>query len=498
MTATQYEEKEAVTTYSMHVSAKYLELTKKKLELTRLPREVELPEQRTWEQGTPKSALEPLLDFWLDGYDWRAAEAKFNLDLPQYRTTITTPSTSSLPTPQILRIHFVHKRSKHENAIPLLFCHTWPSSFIEVQRVIDALTDPHSLPSFGDGAQQAFHVIAPSIPGFGFSDASMSEDFGLNGTAEVFDGLMARLGYDRYVAHGTGCICRALALQHPEHCLAVHTANPSFTEPAFKRGPLAYMKYRIAKMTKAKIPLLSFGYVPTELQASRERQASEVGQESLYSSRPLGPTLHRLYSLRPQTLAFSLCDSPVGLLATLLDVIHTRAPSHSPLTSRSRSPFLSPVELEMRDDEHEHPERDRIHSGSTEYPFSPRQSEIDAHNYTWSPTEVLNFTMLQWLPGPEAALRWLRRAHLESTDTQWSRHCSIPLGISSFHARNSSRTTPLMWGSSSWDISWVKRHQRPSHIPAWEAPDLVVLDLRECFGTFLSHGKLTNLPSAAS
>jgi pimeloyl-ACP methyl ester carboxylesterase len=85
-----------------------------------------------------------------------------------------------------------------------LICHSWPSSFIEVQRIIDALTDPHSLPSFGEGAQQAFHVIAPSIPGFGFSDASSSLDFGLKETASMFDGLMKRLGYERYVAHGVG------------------------------------------------------------------------------------------------------------------------------------------------------------------------------------------------------------------------------------------------------------------------------------------------------
>lgn len=83
-------------------------------------------------------------------------------------------------------------------------CHSWPSSFIEVQRAIDALTDPQSLPSFGEGAQQAFHVIAPSVPGFGFSDASSSLDFGLRETAEVFDRLMGRLGYAQYVAHGTG------------------------------------------------------------------------------------------------------------------------------------------------------------------------------------------------------------------------------------------------------------------------------------------------------
>lgn len=142
----------------------------------------------------------------LEGYDWRAAEAKFNLDLPQFRTSISIPSTStSAPSEtESLRIHFVHKRSKHSNAIPLLFCHTWPASFIEVQRIIDALTDPHSLPGFGQGAQQAFHVIAPSIPGFGFSDGSISDDFGLHTTAHVFDRLMGRLGYDRYVAHGSG------------------------------------------------------------------------------------------------------------------------------------------------------------------------------------------------------------------------------------------------------------------------------------------------------
>ncbi|KAI4961370.1 hypothetical protein J4E86_000398 [Alternaria arbusti] len=196
---------EAITTYSMHVSAKYLELTKKKLELTRLPRELELPDERIWEQGTPKSVLEPLLDFWLEGYDWRAAESRFNSTLPQYRTTITIPSTvTSTDSTQSLRIHFVHKRSKHPNAIPLLLCHTWPSSFIEVQRVIDGLTDPHSLPGHANSAQQAFHVVAPSIPGFGFSDASMEEGFGLHGTADVFQRLMGRLGYTQFVAHGTG------------------------------------------------------------------------------------------------------------------------------------------------------------------------------------------------------------------------------------------------------------------------------------------------------
>lgn len=201
-------------------------------------------------------------------------------------------------------------------------------------------------------------------------------------------------------------ICRALAVHHPTNCLAVHTANPSFTVPTFKRGPMGYLKYRIAKLTKAKVPLLSFGYLPMEVQLPPANQLSrDLQEDALQLHRPLGPTLHRLYSLRPQTLAFSLCDSPVGLLAALLDVIHTRAPTLSPTTSRSRSPFLSPVELEMRHPDTILEEDEDVHSASTERPRNPlsrRQSDLEIKSYTWSPTEILNFTMLQWLPGPEA------------------------------------------------------------------------------------------------
>lgn len=185
----------------------------------------------------------------------------------------------------------MHKRSKHKDAIPLLFCHTWPSSFIEAQRILDALSDPHSLPSFGDGAQQAFHVVVPSIPGFGFSDASLSEEFGLDGTARVFNQLMHQLGYEQYVAHGTGwsvccqstvtskpltrlrgfSICRALALQNPQYCLAVHTTNPSFVKPTYKRGPLVYAKYRIAQLTRAKIAFLSLATRPQKFKETPNR-----------------------------------------------------------------------------------------------------------------------------------------------------------------------------------------------------------------------------------
>jgi hypothetical protein len=274
-------------------------------------------------------------------------------------------------------------------------------------------------------------------------------------------------------------ICRALAQRHSDHCLAVHTANPTFVEPTVKRGVMAAVKYKIAKLTQGKLPLLNFGYVPSELRSDQGDEASSTTQSSASMDESLGPTLHRLYSLRPQTLSFSLCDSPVGLLAALLDVIHTRMPTGSPLNSRSRSPFLSPVELEMQDAQSS-PRHERIHSGSTErpHPTSPRQSEMENKNYIWTPTEILNWTMMQWLPGPESSLRWLRQAHVDTTKPRWNDYCAVPLGISSFQAGKGRTATPLMWGSTWWQIGWVcttrahgrgKRHANAVPLDADEA-----------------------------
>ncbi|KAL9091300.1 MAG: hypothetical protein Q9165_004934 [Trypethelium subeluteriae] len=192
-----------IETYRMHVSARYLELTRKKLELTRLPRELELPDQRQWDYGTPKAILEPIVDYWMEEYNWRDQETTFNNRLPQFRTTVNLGlgSTSSEDDAR-RRLHFAHKRSSAERAIPLLFCHGWPPSFTEVIKIIDQLSNPISTPPRGSQDALGFHVVAPSIPGFGFSDASSSETFGLRRTAEIFDGLMKQLGYEEYVAYG--------------------------------------------------------------------------------------------------------------------------------------------------------------------------------------------------------------------------------------------------------------------------------------------------------
>ncbi|KAF2200910.1 alpha/beta-hydrolase [Delitschia confertaspora ATCC 74209] len=506
----------------MHVSSKYLELTRNKLQLTRLPREPRVEESRSWELGTPKQVLEGLLDYWLESYDWRAQETLFNNKLPQFRTTIQVPTASSggaslpigatsppyssksngpRPT-EFLRIHLTHTPSKHPNTIPLLLCCAYPSSFIEIQKIISALTDPHSLPSYGAGAQQAFHVVAVSVPGCGFSDASEDAEFGLKGTADIFQSVMENLGYQQGFQ-----ICRALALYHPEHVLAIHTSNPVFREPALKKHPGAWLKYQVARLTRARIGCLSFGYVPFDFESTHPAKktvpvpswsGSISDEESAIETLP-----GHHYTFRPHTHAYTLCDSPVGLLATIIDSIHTRSmPSPSTVSAptsatRSHSPFLSPSELELQESDIlstiEEATEDSPVTAHSDGSVSPQESEINARDYVWTPTEVLNWTMLHWLPGPEAALRWLTRAKIE-TETPGAymaeTYSKIPLGISEFRTKNRGRgeRSPLMWGVTLHKIDWIKRHNRSARFPAWEAPDLLVLDLREFFGGLVERG----------
>lgn len=181
-----------VQPYRMHVSQKYLDLTRQKLELTRLPRDPRNA-HRGYESGVSKTELEPIIDHWLENYDWRTQESLYNDSLPQFRVPINGT-----------RLHYVHKRSHLPTAVPLLFIHGWPESFIAVSKVIDALCNPITTPPLGDDSIQAFHVVVPSIPGFAFSDPLPEAANNLQGTAEVFDALMKGLGYSRYMIHGSG------------------------------------------------------------------------------------------------------------------------------------------------------------------------------------------------------------------------------------------------------------------------------------------------------
>ncbi|KAF3038577.1 hypothetical protein E8E11_000094, partial [Didymella keratinophila] len=409
-TGTIQEDIDAIVPYSMHVSSRYLDLTKQKLELTRLPKENEtLTQDEQWTLGTPKSVLEPLLDHWLETYDWRAQESIFNTTLPQFRTLITLPSLKPTDNRKPIRTHFVHARSSVPNAIPLLYIHSWPGSFIEIQHLIPHLVTPQDTGAQDTFAEtqaqaQAFHVICPSIPGFGFSDASEEANFGIQGAAEVFGALMQRLGYESYVVCGGGWgfdVASALAMKEPGRCKGVFTWNPVFRAPTLREKPLAWAKWMLARAMRARYPSVSFGYTPAEV--GQINNTKGKGKER----RPLGPVMHQLFSMRPQTLAFSMCDSPIGLLAVLLDLVVMQGPASS-LSVRPRSPFLDPGELEMQDREYEAAGHERVRSDDTVK--AGREGGVDAgaalaERRAWTPTDILNWTMMMWLPGAEAGLR---------------------------------------------------------------------------------------------
>lgn len=160
------------------------------------------------------------------------------------------------------------------------------------------------------------------------------------------------------------------------------------------RGVKTWVQWQVARVTGARWPSLSFGYVPSEVQESEENKTErkETKGEDVKAARPMGPVLHQLLSARPQTLAFSLCDSPVGLLAMLLDVIGVQGAGPS-LGARPRSPFLDPEELELQDREYEAAGHERVRSDDT---VKASQNGVGAHLSTqpWSPTDILNWTMM--------------------------------------------------------------------------------------------------------
>jgi pimeloyl-ACP methyl ester carboxylesterase len=233
-------------------------------------------------QGVPLAAMQELARYWATDYDWRKAEAKLNA-LPQFLTYIDG-----------LDIHFIHVRSKHKNALPLIINHGWPGSVIEQIKLIDPLTNPTA---HGGRAEDAFHVVIPSMPGYGFSGKPTTIGWGPERMGRAWAELMKRLGYTRYVAQGGdwgAFVVDQMGLQAPAGLLAIHTNMPA-TVPA--------------DVDKA---LLAGNPPPSGLSAEERRaygQLDRTFKQVEYA---------RYMAARPQTL-YGIADSPVGLAAWLLD-----------------------------------------------------------------------------------------------------------------------------------------------------------------------------------
>ena len=202
---------QTIQPFTLAIPQADLDDLRRRLDRTRWPDKETVDD---WSQGAPLARVQALCARWRDGYDWRATEARLNA-LGQYRTTIDG-----------LGVHFLHVRSKHENALPLLITHGWPGSVMEFMKVIGPLTDPTA---HGGRAEDAFHVIAPSLPGYGFSDKPAETGWGLRRIAAAWIELMRRLGYTRWVAQGGDWgagVTTHIGVLRPPPCAAIHVNFP--------------------------------------------------------------------------------------------------------------------------------------------------------------------------------------------------------------------------------------------------------------------------------
>jgi pimeloyl-ACP methyl ester carboxylesterase len=354
-------------------------------------------------QGVQLATMQKLARYWATDYDWRKVEAKLNT-LPQSITKIDG-----------LDIHFIHVRSKHENALPLIVTHGWPGSIIEQLKIIDPLTNPTA---HGASASDAFHLVIPSMPGYGFSGKPTSTGWGPERIARAWTELMKRLGYARYVAQGGdwgAFVVDQMGLQAPAGLLGIHTNMPA-TVPA--------------DVDKA---LLAGRPTPSGLSVEEQRayeQLVRTFKQVDYA---------RLMGSRPQTL-YGIADSPVGLAAWLLD--HNDAGGQPAATVAAALNRTTSTTGELTRD------------------------------------EILDNITLYWLTntGVSASrLYWEYKGGFFNT-----KGVSIPVAVSVFPGEQ--YEAPLSWAERAYPkLIYYNKLDKGGHFAAWEQPQLFSEEVRAGF-----------------
>ncbi len=353
-------------------------------------------------QGAQLAKLQELVRYWGSGYDWRKAEAKLNA-LPQFMTTIDG-----------LDIHFIHVRSRHKNALPVIITHGWPGSVVELLKVIGPLTDPTA---HGGSAEDAFDVVIPSVPGYGFSGKPTGTGWDPDHIARAWAELMKRLGYSRYVAQGGDWgapISSAMARQAPAGLLGIHLNLPATVPPevaaALAGGPA------LAGLSE------------------KERTVFE----SLITYAKKGSSAYNvMMTARPQAVGYGLTDSPAGLAAWIL--VH---PGFSRWT--------------YGDDPEKSPTKDDVLDDITLY---------------WLTNSATSSARLYWENGGRG---------VTSAAAQKTAEISLPVAITVF-PDDVYRPPETWARRAYRNLIYFHEVDRGGHFAAWEQPELFAAELRAAF-----------------
>src|SRR5262245_58347353 len=363
------------------------------------------PEKETVEdtsQGVQLGTMQSLARYWATEHDWRKIETKLNA-LPQFITEIDG-----------LDIHFIHVRSKHENALPMIVTHGWPGSVIEQIKIIDPLTDPTA---HGASASDAFHLVIPSLPGYGFSGKPTAPGWNPPRIARAWATLMQRLGYTRYVAQGGdwgNAVTENMALQQPPGLLGIHTNMPAAVP---------------ANISKA----LARGEVPPADLTAEERNAWD--QLDFFYKNGLGYAIEM--NNRPQTL-YGIVDSPVGLAAWMID--------HD---DRSEKMIA------------------RVFDGQTE--GLTRDDILDNVTLYWLTNTAISSAQLYW-----------DTAQLGAGGFFDARGVKIPVAVSAY-AEEIYQAPRSWAEKAYPKLLHYNKHDKGTHFAAWEQPAALTQDLREAF-----------------
>ncbi|KAI1132471.1 microsomal epoxide hydrolase [Nemania abortiva] len=388
-----------------------LEDLKERLRRARFPDELEGVGN---DMGAPLKDVKRLATYWAEKYDWRKAEAALN-ELPHFTTQLQADGFEPL------NVHFVHVRSSRADAIPLLFSHGWPGSFLEATKILKPLTEP------SDAAQPAFHVVAPSLPGYGFSEASKKRGFSADQHGEVFHKLMLRLGYDEYATQGGDwgfLITRAMGIKYaPKHIKAQHLNLDRFPQPTLMKAPLAFFRTMISAL----------------ITGFSEREKKGFKRSKWFKDE--GSGYFSVQSTRPQTIGYGLEDSPVALLAWIYEKLVDWTDAY-PWTDDEVCTWIS------------------IYWFSTAGPRASVQlyyEVVHANNPQVQRNDVV-------ATSPDDLLAWQ----------------DVKVGLA--HFPQDVLSLPGYWGHGMGNVVYEKYHEKGGHFAAWEEPDAIVADLREMFG----------------